>query len=82
MGGTTYCLAVRPPSRAVRWSAREYRGLPARPRSTRIRADLGRDQECVNDTTKSREFGFDHFRETRGAFLDLFDRLRAEKIIP
>ncbi|WP_166255166.1 SDR family oxidoreductase [Marinobacter salicampi] len=45
-------------------------------------ADLGRDQECVNDTTKSRDFGFDHFRETRGAFLDLFDRLRAEKIIP
>ena len=45
-------------------------------------ADLGRDQECVNDTAKSRDFGFDHFRETRGAFLDLFDRLRAEKIIP
>ncbi|HDZ36956.1 MAG TPA: SDR family oxidoreductase [Marinobacter sp.] len=44
--------------------------------------DLGRDQECVNDTTKSRDFGFDHFRETRGAFFDLFDRLRAEKIIP
>lgn len=45
-------------------------------------ADLGRDQECVNDTTKSRDFGFDHFRETRGAFFDLLDRLRAEKIIP
>ncbi|MDR5905339.1 SDR family oxidoreductase [Franzmannia qiaohouensis] len=45
-------------------------------------ADLGRDQECVNDTTKSRDFGFDHFRETRGAFCDLFDRLRAEKLIP
>ncbi|MCW4148041.1 SDR family oxidoreductase [Halomonas sp. 18H] len=45
-------------------------------------ADLGRDQECVNDTSKARDFGFDHFRETRGAFFDLFDRLRAEKIIP
>jgi nucleoside-diphosphate-sugar epimerase len=45
-------------------------------------ADLGRDQECVNDTTKSRDFGFDHFRETRGAFCDLFERLRAEKLIP
>lgn len=45
-------------------------------------ADLGRDQECVNDTTKSRDFGFDHFRETRSAFFDLFDRLRAENIIP
>lgn len=45
-------------------------------------ADLGRDQECVNGTTKSHDFGFDHFRETRAAFLDLFARLRAEKIIP
>ncbi|TVP56374.1 MAG: NAD-dependent dehydratase, partial [Halomonadaceae bacterium] len=45
-------------------------------------ADLGRDQECVNDTTKSRDFGFHHFRETRGAFCDLFDRLRAERLIP
>ena len=31
-------------------------------------ADLGRELECVNDVTKSRDFGFDHFRETRGAF--------------
>ncbi len=45
-------------------------------------ADLGRELECVNDTTKSRDFGFDHFRETRGAFFDLFTRLRAESIIP
>lgn len=45
-------------------------------------ADLGREQECVNDTTKSRDFGFDYFRETRAAFFDLFDRLRAEKLIP
>ncbi|MEH6492596.1 SDR family oxidoreductase [Halopseudomonas sp.] len=45
-------------------------------------ADLGREQECVNDLTKSRDFGFDHFRETRSAFFDLFDRLRAERIIP
>lgn len=45
-------------------------------------ADLGREQECVNDTTKTRDFGFNHFRETRAAFFDLFERLRAEKIIP
>ncbi|MBH3341170.1 SDR family oxidoreductase [Pseudomonas mendocina] len=45
-------------------------------------ADLGREQECVNDMSKSRDFGFHHFRETRSAFFDLFDRLRAEKIIP
>lgn len=45
-------------------------------------ADLGREQECVNDVTKSRDFGFSDFRETRAAFFDLFDRLRVEKIIP
>lgn len=45
-------------------------------------ADLGREQECVNDVTKMREFGFDHFRETRAAFFDLFTRLRAERLIP
>ena len=45
-------------------------------------ADLGRDQECVNDTTKSRDYGFDHFRETRATFFDLFTRLREERIIP
>ncbi|GAB3674275.1 SDR family oxidoreductase [Salinisphaera aquimarina] len=45
-------------------------------------ADLGRELECVNDLSKCRDYGFDDFRETRAAFLDLFARLRAEKIIP
>ncbi|WP_299259235.1 SDR family oxidoreductase [uncultured Kushneria sp.] len=45
-------------------------------------ADLGREQECVNDIVKCRDFGFDEFRETRAAFFDLFTRLRAEKVIP
>lgn len=45
-------------------------------------ADLGREQECVNDLTKCRDFGFNEFRETRAAFLDLFARLRAERVIP
>ncbi len=45
-------------------------------------ADLGREQECVNDMSKSRHFGFSDYRETRSAFFDLFARLQAEKIIP
>ncbi|MBY5986142.1 SDR family oxidoreductase [Halomonas sp. DP5Y7-2] len=44
--------------------------------------DLGRTQECVNDINKSREFGFHEHRETRAVFLDLFDRLIAERVIP
>lgn len=44
--------------------------------------DLGRDQECVNDINKSRNFGFMDHRDTRSSFFDLFDRLAAERIIP
>ena len=45
-------------------------------------ADLGRTAECVNDMSKSRDFGFTEYRETRAALLDLFTRLRAERILP
>jgi nucleoside-diphosphate-sugar epimerase len=44
--------------------------------------DLGRTQECVNDVSKNRDFGFYDHRETRAAFFDLFDRLAAERLIP
>ena len=45
-------------------------------------ADLGRDIECVNDMTKSRDLGFVDHRDSRASFLDLFTLLRAQKIIP
>jgi nucleoside-diphosphate-sugar epimerase len=45
-------------------------------------ADLGRTLECVNDMTKSRDFGFHDYQETRAALFDLFTRLRAEKVLP
>jgi hypothetical protein len=32
--------------------------------------------------TKSRTHGFTGFRDTRKTFLDLFDRLRDNKVIP
>ena len=32
--------------------------------------------------TKSREYGFNELQVTGRSFFDLFDRLRAEKIIP
>ena len=44
--------------------------------------DLGRAIECVNDMSKSRRLGFDAYKETRQSFFDLFDRLKAEKLIP
>ena len=44
--------------------------------------DLGRPTETFADTTKSRAFGFTVAQDTRRSFLDLFERLRANRIIP
>ena len=45
-------------------------------------ADLGREIEVVTDMTKSRLAGFHEYQPTLGSFLDLFARLRRERIIP
>ena len=45
-------------------------------------ADLGRTIETFTDMSKSRRLGFNEYQETPRSFLDLFDRLRAERIIP
>ncbi len=45
-------------------------------------ADLGRTIEAFTDMSKSRRVGFLDYQETSNSFLDLFDRLRGERIIP
>jgi nucleoside-diphosphate-sugar epimerase len=45
-------------------------------------ADLGRPMEVVTDMAKSRKLGFLNYQPTDESFFDLFDRLRAERIIP
>ena len=45
-------------------------------------ADLGRPIEVVTDMSKSRKLGFLDYQATDDAFLDLFTRLRAARIIP
>ncbi len=45
-------------------------------------ADLGRPIEVVTDMSKSRRLGFTGYRATDDAFLTLFDRLRADRLIP
>jgi hypothetical protein len=45
-------------------------------------ADLGRTIETFTDMTKSRLLGFTDYQPTDRSFLDLFDRLRRERIIP
>jgi nucleoside-diphosphate-sugar epimerase len=44
--------------------------------------DLGRELECVNDMARSRSLGFHEYQSTLASFTELFDRLRAERIIP
>ena len=44
--------------------------------------DLGRPMEVVTDMTKSRLAGFHAYQPTLGSFLDLFARLRADRLIP
>ncbi|WP_034911597.1 SDR family oxidoreductase [Erwinia sp. 9145] len=45
-------------------------------------ADLGRPMEVFTDISKSRKAGFTGYQCTRDAFIDLFERLKAEKLIP
>jgi nucleoside-diphosphate-sugar epimerase len=45
-------------------------------------ADLGRQVETFADMSKSRSLGFVDYQDSARSFLDLFDSLRAEKIIP
>ena len=45
-------------------------------------ADLGRPIEVVTDMSKSRRLGFTAYQATDEAFLDLFGRLRADRLIP
>lgn len=45
-------------------------------------ADLGRTIETFTDMSKSRRLGFVEYQETPRSFDDLFQRLRAERIIP
>ena len=45
-------------------------------------ADLGRPIEVVTDMSKSRRMGFTAYQPTDDAFFALFDRLRADRLIP
>jgi nucleoside-diphosphate-sugar epimerase len=45
-------------------------------------ADLGREVETFADMSKSRAAGFLDFQDSARSFLDLFDTLRQQKVIP
>jgi nucleoside-diphosphate-sugar epimerase len=45
-------------------------------------ADLSRTLECFTDMTNSRTLGFSSYQQTTRSFFDVFDELRARRIIP
>jgi nucleoside-diphosphate-sugar epimerase len=45
-------------------------------------ADLGRRIEVITEMSKSRRLGFTGYQPTDDAFFAVFDRLRAERLIP
>ena len=45
-------------------------------------ADLGRPIEVVTDMSKSRRLGFAVYQPTDDSFMDLFERLRTDRLIP
>jgi hypothetical protein len=45
-------------------------------------ADLGREVETFADMSKSRASGFLDYQDSTRSFLDLFDILRARRVIP
>jgi len=45
-------------------------------------SDLGRTVETYADMSKSRDAGFTDEQDSRRSFLDLFERLRTERVIP
>jgi nucleoside-diphosphate-sugar epimerase len=44
--------------------------------------DLGRPIEVMTDMTKSRKLGFTAYQPTEESFFDLFEQLRADRLIP
>jgi nucleoside-diphosphate-sugar epimerase len=44
--------------------------------------DLGRPIEVMTDMSKSRELGFTIYQRTEDSFFDLFEQLRAHRVIP
>jgi hypothetical protein len=44
--------------------------------------DLGRDMKCFTDLARSRAAGFTGHRSTLAYFLELSDRLEADRVVP
>jgi hypothetical protein len=67
----------------LRWSRSGCVTKQARRQMEHVGRQLGgRPMEVITDMTKSRKAGFLDYQSTPDAFFALFDRLKAERIIP
>lgn len=86
--GTERPLADQMADDAAIWARIAEREGLAEPDITRLvspwhtDADLGRPIEVVTDMSKSRKLGFTAYQATDEAFIDLFEQLEADRIIP
>ena len=86
--GTIVPLAEQMRDAGPAWRAIAEREGLAEPDLSRLAspwhtdADLGRPIEVVTDMAKSRRLGFTAYQPTDDAFVALFERLRADRLIP
>jgi nucleoside-diphosphate-sugar epimerase len=86
--GTVRPLEQQMASDAALWREIATRERLAEPELDRLAsawhtdADLSRPIEVVTDMSKSRRLGFTGYQPTDDAFFDLFERLRAGRLIP
>lgn len=86
--GTVLLLEVQMAEDAPLWRTIAEREGLAEPILARLAspwhtdADLGRPIEVVTDMSKSRRMGFTAYQPTDDAFFALFERLRADRLIP
>jgi hypothetical protein len=86
--GTILPLEQQMADNAATWRAIAERDGLAEADITRLAspwhtdADLGRPIEVVTDMSKSRRMGFTTYVPTDDAFFALFERLRADRLIP
>jgi nucleoside-diphosphate-sugar epimerase len=86
--GEVLPLAVQMADDAALWRTIAEREGLAEPDLDRLAspwhtdADLGRPIEVVTDMSKSRRLGFTAYQPTDDAFFALFERLRADRLIP
>ncbi|OYD98804.1 NAD-dependent dehydratase [Nostoc sp. 'Peltigera membranacea cyanobiont' 213] len=86
--GTTHPLEAEMANKDALWREIAKQHSLAEPDMSRLSSawhtdlDLGRPIEVMTDMSKSRKLGFSIYQKTDESFFDLFEQLRADRLIP